>query len=180
MTKRHTLMQPTAAVLFAAVLALSWTANANADILLKWSDSSIVGNSTLAGYVGDVQLQSYSQNASRVTVQAPTICGQVTLLKNLDPSSVGFLNKVFTGATTSLTVPVTINFVEVSSLSPTNYYSVQLYGVVVTGITRNSPVGDTGLPTETVTLQATKYRYNDLTVGAPTSFGWDWATNSAF
>jgi type VI protein secretion system component Hcp len=87
--------------------------------------------------------------------------------------------KLFGKTATSMTVPVTIYFVSVGPAgSLVNYYSVQLYGVFVTDVTQNAQNSATGLPTETVTLLATKYKYNDLTLGHSAGVSWDCATNT--
>jgi hypothetical protein len=97
---------------------------------------------------------------------------------------------LFSGTTTSLATPVTIYFVKSNrDTRPFNYYSVQLYGVVVTGITQNTTDADVSAasqPTETVTLEAAKYRYSETThtpsggPGTPISFGWGCTRNAAF
>ena len=92
-------------LLLGIALPLSWAANADAatDIFLKWSDSSIVGDSVNAKHPGEVVLTSYSQSDSNpvnlVTANErgngrPT-CGQITIMKQIDRSSPKFLSKVF-------------------------------------------------------------------------------------
>ena len=177
-------------------LALSWAANADAAtvIFLKWSDSSIVGDSTNARHPGEVVLTSYSQNDSNpvnlVTGNGrgtgrPT-CGQITIMKQIDRSSPEFLSKVFEGSRTSASVPVTITFERSAGADAPafQYYKVQLFEVAVTSITQNDAQGDT--VSETIMLEAARFRFtftpqgSDGTAGAQVVFGWDCLANRAF
>jgi len=125
-------------LLLGIALPLSWAANADAatDIFLKWSDSSIVGDSVNAKHPGEVVLTSYSQSDSNpvnlVTANGrgsgrPT-CGQITIMKQIDRSSPEFLGKVFEGSRTSASVPVTITFEKSAGgdAPAVQYYKVRL------------------------------------------------------
>ena len=170
-------------------LALSGTVDANAatDVFLKWSDSTIVGDSTNAQHPGEVVLTSYSQNSSNPVNLGngigKAICGQITIMKQIDQTSPEFLGKVLTGSVSSATVPVTITF-EKSATVPFQYYKVELYRVAVTSITQNDSQADT--VHETIMLEAGKFRYTfnrqkpDGTKGAPVIFGWDCLANRKF
>ena len=191
--RRHWL----SSLLLGMALPLSWAANADAAtaIFLKWSDSSIVGDSTNARHPGEVALTSYSQSDSNpvnlVTAGGrgtgrPT-CGQITVMKQLDRSSPEFLGKVFEGSRTSASVPVTITFEKSTGgdASPLQYYKVQLFEVAVTSVTQNDAQGDT-IVSETIMLEAAKFRFTftpqnpDGSAGTPVVFGWDCLANRAF
>jgi type VI protein secretion system component Hcp len=170
------------AALSAAVLTLSSTAFAQPVVVLKWPDSSIS--------MANVLLTSYSQTASRATT-VPTVpgkitCGQVIIMKLVDQTSPEFLGKVFAGSVTNNTVPVIIGFWKTGTTIPTTiqpYYRIDLYGVAVTSITQ-SDAGNSQfpIPTETIILEATKFRYSySLNDGTPpVIFGWDCASNVNF
>jgi type VI secretion system secreted protein Hcp len=175
---------------------LSWTANADAAtvVYLKWSDSSIVGDSTNAQHPGEVVLTSYSQNDSNPVNLArgaggstgKATCGQITIQKALDRSSPEFLGKVFQGSVSSATVPVTITFEKAGGEGAAfQFYKVQLYEVAVTSITQNDSSGDLGV-TETIMLEAGKFRFTytpqkpDGTKGTAVVFGWDCIKNTRF
>jgi type VI secretion system secreted protein Hcp len=180
-------------VLLGTALTLSWTANAGATtvVYLKWSDSSIVGDSTNAQHPNEVVLTSYSQNDSNPVNLArgaggstgKATCGQITIMKQLDRSSPEFLGKVFQGSVSSPTVPVTITFESVAEV-PFQFYKVQLYEVAVTSITQNDSQGDT--VHETIMLEAGKFRFTytpqkpDGTKGTVVVFGWDCTRNTRF
>jgi type VI protein secretion system component Hcp len=175
-----------ASLLLGTALALSCTTDADAAtfVYLKWSDTSIVGDSTNAHHLGEVALTSYSQNASNpvnLTKKGDTaLCGQITIMKQIDQSSPAFLGKVLTGSVSSATVPVTITF-EKSAAVAFQFYKVELYQVAVTSITQSDSQADT--VNETIMLEAGKFRYTftpqniDGTIGVPVTFGWDCLAN---
>ena len=180
-------------LLLGTALTLSWTANADAAtvVYLKWSDSSIVGDSTNAQHPGEVVLTSYSQNDSNPVnltrgsgAGGKAACGQITIMKQLDRSSPEFLGKVFQGSVSSATVPVTITFEKSAAEVPFQFYKVQLYEVAVTSITQNDSQGDT--VSETIMLEAGKFRFTytpqkpDGTKGTAVVFGWDCLKNTKF
>lgn len=181
-------------LLLGIVLALSWTANADAAtvVYLQWSDSTISG----PGPLGAIELTSYSQSDSNpVNLAAgaggtgkstrPT-CGQITIMKQLDNTSPEFLAKVFEGSLTNSTVPVTINFEKLSGPNASffKFYRVQLYEVAVTSVTQSDT--QDGLINETIMLEARRFRFlytpqkPDGTGGTTVSFGWDCVSNRQF
>jgi type VI protein secretion system component Hcp len=100
-----------------------------------------VGDSTNARHPGEVALTSYSQNASNpvnLTKKGDTaLCGQITIMKQIDRSSPEFLGKVLTGSVSSATVPVTITFEKFATEVAFQFYKVELYQVAVTSITQS-------------------------------------------
>jgi type VI secretion system secreted protein Hcp len=183
-------------LLLGIALPLSWAANADAAtvIFLKWSDSSIVGDSTNAQHPGEVALTSYSQNDSNhvnlVTGNGRgsgrATCGQITIMKQLDRSSPEFLAKVFQGSRSNPGVPVTITFEKSAGgdAAAFQFYKVQLFEVAVTSITQNDTQGDT--VSETIMLEAARFRFSftpqkpDGTAGGNVVFGWDCLANRTF
>jgi type VI secretion system Hcp family effector len=176
-----------ASLLLGTALALSCTTDAGAAtfVYLKWSDGTIVGDSTNARHPGEVALTSYSQNASNPVKKGETaLCGQITIMKQIDRSSPEFLGKVLTGSVSSATVPVTITFEKSAAEVAFQFYKVELYQVAVTSITQSDSQADT--VNETIMLEAGKFRYTftpqniDGTTGAPVIFGWDCLANRQF
>ena len=176
-----------ASLLLGTALALSCTTDAGAatSVYLKWSDGTIVGDSTDVQHLGEVTLTSYSQNASNpvnLTKKGDTaLCGQITVMKQIDQSSPEFLGKVLTGSVSSATVPVTITFEKSAAQFAFQFYKVELYQVAVTSITQSDSQADT--VNETIMLEAGKFRYTftpqnvDGSKGTPVIFGWDCLAN---
>jgi type VI secretion system secreted protein Hcp len=184
-------------LLLGIALPLSWAANADAAtvIFLKWSDSSIVGDSTNARHPGEIVLTSYSQNDSNpvnlVTANGrangrPT-CGQITIMKQIDRSSPEFLAKVFEGSRSNPGVPVTITFEKSAGgdAPAFQFYQVQLFQVAVTSITQSDTQGGDTV-SETIMLEAARFRFSftpqkpDGTADGHVAFGWDCVANRQF
>jgi type VI secretion system secreted protein Hcp len=170
-----------------AMLALNSVGHAQAagtELFLHWPN--IVGDSTVIGHVGDIQIQSYSQSVSNNDTAVPltikkAICGQVAITKPIDQSSTHFLGLVLNSARTQ--GPVTVTFVKPGS-SPQTYYTVTLRNVIVASMTQNDGPNDAVI-TETITMVAAQFSYSfrpqrpDGTLGSPVTFGWDCANNRA-
>jgi type VI secretion system Hcp family effector len=176
------------AVIATAGLAfvLPTQAQAATDLFLTWP--GIIGSSTVQGHVGDIELLSYSQNASNTANPDSTgkggggkaICGQITITKRLDSSSPVFLGMVLSERITA--GPVTVTFAKSGNARDTTFYTVRLRDVVPTSITQSdSPGADTII--ETIVLAARQFVFTftpqlpNGSFGTPVSFGWDCATN---
>jgi type VI secretion system secreted protein Hcp len=176
------------AVIATAGLAfvLPTQAQAATDLFLTWP--GIIGSSTVQGHVGDIELLSYSQNASNTANPDSTgkggggkaICGQITITKRLDSSSPVFLGMVLSERIT--TGPVTVTFAKSGDAKDTTFYTVRLRDVFPTSITQSdSPGADTII--ETIVLAARQFVFTftpqlpNGSFGTPVSFGWDCATN---
>ena len=151
-------------LLLGATLVLDWSASADAaqSILLQFPN--IIGTSTIVGHVGDIILTGYAASASNATTvgsatggagAGKVTCGQITLVKPVDQTSVPFLKLLLTGARTA--GPATIIFESTTGAKPFDYYKVALQDIFVTSITQSDPQ-DTGV-TETIVLVATKFSY---------------------
>jgi type VI secretion system secreted protein Hcp len=153
------------------------------DLFLTWP--GIVGPSTVPGHVGDIELQSYSQNASNTGNLNPggggagkAICGEITITKNIDSTSPVFLGMVLTGKHTA--GPVTVTFAK--SKQDTTFYTVTLRDVLVTSITQSDSPSPQRI-TETIVFAAGRFLFTftpqlpNGSVGTPVSFGWDCLTN---
>jgi type VI secretion system secreted protein Hcp len=169
-----------------AALSLTWTATdarAANELFLTWP--GIIGSSTVQGHVGDIELLSYSQNASNTANQDSTgrggtaICGQITITKRIDSTSPIFLGMVLSGRRTS--GPVTITFAK--SVQDTTFYTVALRDVLPTSITQSDSTGPEKI-TETIVMSAVKFLFTftpqlpNGSFGTPVTFGWDCSTNS--
>jgi type VI secretion system secreted protein Hcp len=161
-------------------------ARAATDLFLTWP--GIIGPSTVQGHVGDIELTSYSQNASNTFSQSgggggggagKAICGEVTITKRIDSTSPIFLGMVLSSKRTS--GPVTITFAK--SANDATFYSVSLRNVVPTSITQSDDPGP-GRITETIVLSASQFVFTFTpqlpsgSFGTPVTFGFDCATNS--
>jgi type VI secretion system secreted protein Hcp len=176
------------AALFGGVtLGLSWTATAQAatDLFLTWP--GIVGPSTVQGHVGDIELTSYSQNASNTANPGSAgggaragkaICGEITITKRIDSTSPVFLGMVLSGRHTA--GPVTVTFAK--SAQDTTFYTVSLRNVVPTSITQSDSPGPERI-TETIVFAASQFVFTftpqlpNGSFGTPVTFGWDCAAN---
>ena len=132
-----------AVLLGGMALGLSWTTTARAatDLFLTWP--GIFGPSQAVNHKGDIELVSYSQNASGPGVSGnkttPAVCGQITIKKQVDSTSPVFLGMVLAGkVTTSTQGPVVFTFVKSGSSAATEitFYTVKLSNVVPTSITQ--------------------------------------------
>jgi len=175
-----------ASLLGGVALVSGWTANAHAatDLFLTWP--GVIGPSTVQGHVGDIEITSYSQNASNTGQTSSgggagkAVCGQVTITKLIDNTSPVFLGMVLSGKTTA--GPVTVTFAK-SGEKDTTFYTVKLHGVVPTSITQSdSTTGD--IVTETIVFSARQFQFSftpqlaNGSSGTPVTFGWDCQTNS--
>jgi len=169
-----------------AMLALSSVGSAHAatELFLKWPN--ITGDSAVAGHVGEIQLQSYSQSVSNNDTAVPltikkSVCGQVVVTKTIDQSSTHFLGLVLNSARTQ--GPVVVTFVKPGEL-PQTYYTVTLRNVIVASVMQSDSPNDAVI-TETITMLAAQFSYSfrpqrsDGTFGPPVTFGWDCAANRA-
>jgi type VI protein secretion system component Hcp len=162
-------------------LGLAWTAAAQAqsNIFLTWP--GITGPSTTPGHVGDIELTSYSQNASNNLGHA--VCGAVTVMKLIDSTSPDFLGILFSGSTTS--GPVTVTFTKPVNRGPTTFYTVSLRNVMPISITQSDspPTATTATPIGTIVFSATQFLFTYTPIlpngspGTPVSFGWDCGRN---
>jgi type VI secretion system secreted protein Hcp len=177
-----------ASLLGGVALSLSWgaTAQAATDLFLTWP--GIVGPSNVQGHLGDIELISYSQNASNTaTVVGGTgtgagagkaVCGEVTITKRIDSTSPIFLGKVLSGSPTA--GPVTVTFAK--SAQDTTFYTVSLRKVIATSITQSDSTGPERI-TETIVLLASQFVFTftpqlpNGSFGTPVTFGWDCAAN---
>jgi type VI secretion system secreted protein Hcp len=169
----------------AATLAfvLPLQAQAATDLFLTWP--GIIGPSTVQGHVGDIELNSYSQNASNTATQSSggggsgkAICGEVTITKNIDSTSPVFLGMVLSGRHTA--GPVTVTFAK--SKQDTTFYTVSLRDVVPTSITQSDSSGPQRI-TETIVFAAGQFVFTftpqlaNGSFGTPVTFGWDCVAN---
>jgi type VI secretion system secreted protein Hcp len=155
-------------------------AQAATDLFLTWP--GIIGPSTVQGHVGDIELTSYSQNASNTFSQSSgagkAVCGEVTITKRIDSTSPVFLGMVLSGRVTS--GPVTVTFAK--SAKDTTFYTVSLRNVVPTSITQSDSEGPERV-TETIVLSASQFVFTftpqlpNGSFGTPVTFGWDCAAN---
>jgi type VI protein secretion system component Hcp len=152
-------------------------AQAATDLFLTWP--GIIGPSTVQGHVGDIELTSYSQNAS--IAGGKSVCGEVTITKRIDKTSPIFLGMLLSGKTTA--GPVTVTFAK--SVQDTTFYAVTLHNVLLTSIMQNDNTGSDRL-TETIVLSAVRFQFtytpqlSDGRSGTPVTFGWDCDTNRTF
>jgi type VI secretion system Hcp family effector len=169
-------------VLCSVAIGLSWagTAQAATDLFLTWP--GIVGPSTIQGHVGDIELKSYSQNASNTANQSgggtgKAVCGEITITKNIDSTSPIFLGMVLSGRHTA--GPVTVTFAK--SKQDTTFYTVSLRNVIPTSITQSDSTGP-GI-TETIVFAAGQFVFTftpqlpNGSFGTPVTFGWDCVAN---
>jgi type VI secretion system secreted protein Hcp len=161
-------------------------AQAATDLFLTWP--GIIGPSTVQGHVGDIELLSYSQNASNTANPDSTgkggggkaTCGQITITKRLDSTSPVFLGMVLSERFTA--GPVTFSFVKAGTPKDPTFYTVTLHHVVPTKIMQSDSTGDDTI-TETIVLAASQFKFTftpqlpNGSFGTPVSFGWDCATN---
>jgi type VI secretion system secreted protein Hcp len=182
--KKVTALAVIATVGLAFVLPMH--AHAATDIFLTWP--GIIGSSTVQGHLGDIELLSYSQNASNTANPDSTgrggagraICGRITITKRIDSTSPVFLGMVLSGRVTA--GPVIITFAKSGDATDTTFYTVSLRRVVPTSITQSEGTGaDTII--ETIVLEATQFVFTFTpqlatgSFGTPVTFGWDCATN---
>jgi type VI secretion system secreted protein Hcp len=152
------------------------TAQAANELFLTWP--GIIGPSTVQGHVGDIELTSYSQNASNTFASSAggagagkAICGQVTVTKRIDSTSPIFLGMVLTGQHTQ--GPVIVTFAR--GAQDTTFYSVSLRDVIITSITESDSTGPDKL-TESIVLLAAQFVYTytpilpNGRVGTPVTF----------
>ena len=185
-----------AVLLGGVALGLSWTTTARAatDLFLTWP--GIVGTSQAAGHKGDIELLSYSQNASGPGVSGsgkqqtttPATCGQITIKKVIDTTSPVFLGKVLSGqVTTGSPAPVVFTFAHPpgnAGAQDVTFYTVTLRNVVPTSITQSDSFGDDTV-VETIVLMASQFVFTFTPQlptggsGAPITSGWDCANNRA-
>jgi type VI protein secretion system component Hcp len=133
----------------------------------------ISGPSTVPGFIGTIQLLSYSQAASNNGVSVT--CGQVVITKLIDTTSPAFLGMMFNGSRTS--APATVTFVNSTPGAQTPFYTVNLSDVVPVSISQSDdPVN--GL-IETIVLSVTKFLFTSTQSGGggPITVGWDCVAN---
>jgi type VI protein secretion system component Hcp len=165
----------------------SGTEAAATDLFLTWP--GIFGNSQALDHKGDIELISYSQNASGPAGTGPKAipasCGQITIRKQVDSTSPVFLGMVLSGqVTTGTPAPVVFTFAKptgnTGGLTP--FYTVTLRNVVPTSITQSDSQGDDTI-VETIILSASQFVFTftpQLPTGAsgtPISFGFDCAAD---
>jgi type VI protein secretion system component Hcp len=164
-------------LLLAATLALCGTGAGSAQTpqtqaFLKLT--GVTGTSTNVLHRGEVELVGFSANAS--TSGNRSVCGQITIVKNIDQTSPQFLGMLYRGYRSER---ATITF-EVVGGSPYDFYKIDLDAVTVQNITQSDPQNSTTV-VETITLAATRYRYSYYPKDAqgraltPVTFGWDCA-----
>jgi type VI secretion system secreted protein Hcp len=166
-------------------LVLPAQAQAANELFLTWP--GIIGPSTVQGHVGDIELTSYSQNASNTanlggtgTGAGKAICGEVTVTKRIDSTSPIFLGMVLSGKVTP--GPVTVTFAR--GPQDNTFYSVSLRRVLPTSITQSDSTGPDKL-TETIVFSALEFvfTYTPLlpngSVGTPVTFRFDCSANRA-
>ena len=171
-------------LLLGATLALGLATSADAAQQIFLHFPGITGSSADSKHRGDVILSGFSANASRTVAPGgggKVVCGQVTIVKIIDQSNPQFLGLLFRGVITA--GPATITF-ETIGESPFDFYKIDLADVSVTSIVQADPQDIT--VTETIMLQAARYRYTftpqnpDGSSGTPVSFGFDCKTGKAF
>jgi type VI secretion system secreted protein Hcp len=162
-------------------------AQAANELFLTWP--GIIGPSTVQGHVGDIELTSYSQNASNTASlgsagtgagagAGKAICGEVTVTKRIDSTSPIFLGMVLSGKVTP--GPVTVTFAR--GAQDNTFYSVSLRRVLPTSITQSDSTGPDKL-TETIVFSATEFVFTytpqlpNGSVGTPVTFRFDCTTN---
>jgi type VI protein secretion system component Hcp len=165
-----------ASLLGGIAIGLCWTANARAanELFLTWP--GILGPSSVAGHIGDIDLISYSQNASNVG--GKSVCGEITVTKRIDSTSPIFLGMVLSGKATA--GPVTVTFAKTPQ--DTTFYSVRLTEVIPTSITQADSTGPDKL-TETIVFSAVRFEFTFTPQsasggpGTPVRFTWDCRIN---
>lgn len=152
---------------------------------------SINGEVTLKGYEGDIQLNSFQWGVSRTIgsatggsgdreAGAPSV-SEITITKSMDKTSPLLLQQALAGPATP---EVDIFFVESASRSlekpgqPVTYAEYVLSDVLVSSY-KVSSGGDR--PTESITLNFTKVKFNYVPTGSttPISVQWNLATAQA-
>jgi type VI secretion system secreted protein Hcp len=158
--------------------------HAATDLFLAWP--GITGSSTVPGFLGDIELLSYSQNASNTANPdskggtGKATCGQITVMKRVDSTSPVFLGMVLSEKFTA--GPVTFSFAKSGNQKDPTFYTVTLHHVVPTSITQSDSSGADAI-IETVVLAASQFKFTftpqlaNGSLGTPVSFGWDCAAN---
>ena len=164
---------------------LAAQAQAANELFLTWP--GIIGPSTVQGHVGDIELTSYSQNASNTASLGGTgtgagagkaSCGEVTVTKRIDSTSPIFLGMVLSGKVTP--GPVTVTFAR--GAQDNTFYSVGLRRVLPTSITQSDSTGPDKL-TETIVFSAIEFVFTYTPqlpnggVGTPVTFRFDCGAN---
>ena len=172
--------------LLAGALATGAAAAAAGDVFLRLD--GITGESTDSKHKGEIDILSYTQSfTNNAAISAGgggsgrVTCGAVTVLKNIDRSSPGFIRLVTTGAH----VPKGVITFRTAGESPIEYYKVTLTDVIVTAVNQtDSP--DPGRIIEQVSMLADRFQFEYTPIdaagrpGATTKFGWDCAANRKF
>ena len=150
-----------------------------------------VGDSTAAGFAGDVELLAYSQSCQvpySLNTGTPSTgkpqCGAISIQKHIDSASTSLFADLLMGTTLPIVkIYFTGALPKVSGASP---YAIVLTNVRVTAISQNDASGlGAGTLTESVQLAATKFQITyhkvnaDGTLGGPETTGWDLATNTS-
>jgi type VI secretion system secreted protein Hcp len=159
---------------------------AAADVFLKLE--GIPGDSQDDKHKGEIDILSYTQsfaNTAKIasgTTSGPgkLTCGAVTLLKNIDRSSVEFIRLVLTGGHVTKGV---LTF-RTPGGTPLEYYTITMEDVVVTSVDQVDN-NDPALIIEKVSLLADRFTFEQqgqATGGQTqtTKFGWDCVANRKF
>ena len=139
------------------------------------------GESTVAGHTGEIDLYSYSQGIQNN-------CASINCVSQI--SDFNFMTK-FTGATISFKklslngtklTSVDVTFIRPSA-TPFVLLKIHMESVLVTSVQESGSTGGDVTPTVSVSLapQRIAWQYilqkSDGTIGAKTSYGWDFANN---
>ena len=159
---------------------------AAADVFFKLD--GVPGESEDKEHKGEIEILSYTQTFANTAKVAAGIaaapgkvtCGAVTLLKNIDRSSVEFIRLVVTGAHVPKGV-LTFRNVGASDFA---YYTITMDDVIVTSVNQVDN-HDPAVIIEKVTLLADRFTFEHkaATTKGPvvtTKFGWDCAANKKF
>jgi type VI secretion system secreted protein Hcp len=158
-------------MLVLACAAGAGQAMAAEDIFLKLS--GIAGDATDDKHRGEIVVKAYSQTVSNTGGNG----GDITVSKNLDPSSPALITSVLTG---TLIRDGLITFRR-GGRDLAEYYTVQLVGISVSSVEQvdSSASG----VTEVVKLKARQFMYTfrpqrpDGSLGTPLTFGFDCVSN---
>lgn len=173
----------------ALLAAAAMPAQAATDVFLQLD--GIPGESTDAKHKDWIEIRSYSQGFTNTSLRSSgggggagkVSCGDVSVMKGIDKASPVLMGAVMMGKHIA---KGTLAFRTSSGKGDVDYYTVTMEDLLIDSVQQSDSSGDGSKITESVSLNAQKYKFSyspqkaDGSLDAAKVFGFDCVANKAF